>query len=213
MAGICLAGLGFFCGSILFSFLLPLLLKGIDITACSQDHNPGASNAFALAGKGIGLLSLICDLGKGALPVLLARHILPLDDPMMALILAAPVLGHAFSPFAHGHGGKAIAASFGVFLGLFPQSTLLLCLIFWYLLFSCFFVLRPHAWRTAVVFFFLIAAAAFQPHAPVFWGTLLLGTTVIYRHLPALRCGAPEFWCLGRKVWAFHSAYKQHLQD
>lgn len=213
MAGLGLAVLGFFSGSILFSSLLPMLLKGIDITACSEDHNPGASNAFAFAGKDIGFLALFCDLSKGALPVLLARQILSLNDPMMALVIAAPVLGHAFSPFAHGHGGKAIAASFGVFLGLFPESTLLLPLIFWYLLFSFVFALRPHAWRTVIVFSFLLIAAALQPYAPLFWGTLLLSSTVIYRHLPGLRSSAPEIWCFGHKLWAFRPHCEQHLQD
>ena len=61
--------LGFLSGSILYSALLPRWLRGIDIVAGSDDHNPGAANAFLLAGPQVGVLCVLCDLAKGFLPV------------------------------------------------------------------------------------------------------------------------------------------------
>lgn len=67
-----------------------------------------------------GTLTLICELLKGFLPVYLyLRGRSPAECPaIFALILAAPVLGHAFSVFYGFHGGKGIAVSFGCLLGL-----------------------------------------------------------------------------------------------
>ena len=51
---------GFLLGGVLFSYHLPRLLKGVDIRALSEDHNPGAANAVKYAGIPVGmLLSLI----------------------------------------------------------------------------------------------------------------------------------------------------------
>ena len=63
---------GYLSGSILYSYLLPKALKGIDITAESPDGNPGTANAFTCAGIPIGILVLCMELLKGYLPVLLA---------------------------------------------------------------------------------------------------------------------------------------------
>ena len=111
---------GFFSGSILYSLILPKWIKGVDIVAVSDDHNPGTANAMKYAGKLVGSLCLICDLGKGFFPVWIAAQFLPVGAFSFALVMAAPVMGHAFSPMLRGRGGKAIAATFGVLLGLLP---------------------------------------------------------------------------------------------
>lgn len=61
---------GYLSGSILYSYLLPKALKGIDITAESPDGNPGTANAFTCAGIPIGILVLCMELLKGYLPVI-----------------------------------------------------------------------------------------------------------------------------------------------
>ena len=116
---------GFFSGSILYSLILPKWIKGVDIVAVSDDHNPGTANAMKYAGKLVGSLCLICDLGKGFFPVWIAAQFLPVGAFSFALVMAAPVMGHAFSPMLRGRGGKAIAATFGVLLGLLPLHLLL----------------------------------------------------------------------------------------
>ena len=109
---------GLLCGSILFGRALPKWIKGIDVTEVSNDHNPGTANAMKYAGVPVGILCLLGDLLKGALPVYVAVGMGLVTDSWFPLIMAAPVLGHAYSLFYHGNGGKAIAVSFGVLIGL-----------------------------------------------------------------------------------------------
>ena len=90
---------GYLSGSILYSYLLPKALKGIDITAESPDGNPGTANAFTCAGIPIGILVLCMELLKGYLPVHLALREVNPARWSFALILAAPVFGHACPVF------------------------------------------------------------------------------------------------------------------
>lgn len=146
---------GLLCGSILFGRALPKWIKGIDVTEVSNDHNPGTANAMKYAGVPVGILCLLGDLLKGALPVYVAVGMGLVTDSWFPLIMAAPVLGHAYSLFYHGNGGKAIAVSFGVLIGLAPvQPELLLLLIILYLSGSA-LLIRPHTKRTRITYIFL----------------------------------------------------------
>jgi glycerol-3-phosphate acyltransferase PlsY len=82
------------------------------------DGNPGAANVFRSGSKSIGLLALILDVSKAAVPVGLSYYNMGIRGIPMYLIAIAPILGHVFSPFLRFHGGKAIAASLGVWIGL-----------------------------------------------------------------------------------------------
>ncbi len=174
---------GFLSGSVLYSALLPKKLCHVDITEI-RDHNPGAGNAFLAAGRAVGFLCLFCDLAKGAVPVWLALRQLSPENPWFALVLAAPVLGHAFSPMRRFHGGKAIAVSFGVLLGLLPDVMPLLVLAGLFLFFSLVVVIRPHRWRVLATYavFALWFFTAGLPHG-LGLGGLLLCAAVGYRHL------------------------------
>ena len=90
---------GLLCGSILFGRVLPKWIKGIDVTEVSNDHNPGTANAMKYAGVPVGILCLLGDLLKGALPVYVAVGRGLVTDSWFPLIMAAPVLGHAYSLF------------------------------------------------------------------------------------------------------------------
>ena len=111
----------------------------------SNDHNPGTANAMKYAGVPVGILCLLGDLLKGALPVYVAVGMGLVTDSWFLLIMVAPVLGHAYSLFYHGNGGKAIAVSFGVLIGLAPvQPELLLLLIILYLSGSALLIQTAH---------------------------------------------------------------------
>ncbi|MCR4439162.1 MAG: glycerol-3-phosphate acyltransferase [bacterium] len=112
---------GFLSGSLMFSYWLGRL-GGQDVRKVG-DGNPGAANAIKAAGLAIGLAGGLLDFLKGALPVALATW--PLSAPeaspwgwFLPLIAMAPVLGHIFSPWLAGRGGKGIAVTFGVWAGL-----------------------------------------------------------------------------------------------
>ena len=72
--------LGFVLGSTLFAYWIPKLLKNIDICTLPDDHNPGVSNAFMYGGFLCGILSLICELAKGFIPVYLGQKCLDINS-------------------------------------------------------------------------------------------------------------------------------------
>lgn len=107
---------GYLFGSVLFAVLLAHLRRR-DVRLVG-DRNPGAVNAFKAAGPVVGVLALLLDFLKGAVPVGLARWVLGVEGWWLVPVALAPVLGHAFPAFSPGRGGKAVAASFGVWCGL-----------------------------------------------------------------------------------------------
>ena len=103
---------GYLSGSVLYGYLLPKYIKKIDVTKESPDQNPGVANAFLCAGAPIGFCALMLELLKGYLPVHAAMHVLNPRHLIFGLVLAAPVLGHAFPFWNPKMGGKSIAVSF-----------------------------------------------------------------------------------------------------
>jgi len=93
------------------------LFMGLDVRQYG-DGNPGSTNVFRAGNKFAGLLALMLDISKAAAPVGLAYFNFNIRGLPMVLIALAPVLGHAFSPFLGFKGGKAVAAAFGVWIGL-----------------------------------------------------------------------------------------------
>lgn len=181
------AALAFLLGSALPSYHLPLWFKQVDVVAKSEDHNPGTANAFKYAGVGVGLLCLVCDLGKGFLPVWLAVHNAGISFSLLPLIMLAPVAGHAFSPWYPFHGGKAIATAFGVLIGLLPYSQVVLLLVAWYLFFSLAVVIRPNEKRSVVTFLCFAATTALialtHTHRPVIaLGCALISAVPIFKN-------------------------------
>jgi glycerol-3-phosphate acyltransferase PlsY len=90
---------------------------GVDVRK-HGDGNPGAYNAFKAGNAFLGLIILILDISKAAAPVGLAYFNLNIRGLSMFFIAIAPVLGHVFSPFLQFKGGKALAATLGVWIGL-----------------------------------------------------------------------------------------------
>lgn len=109
--------LGFALGSFPFSVWLGRIAAGGDIRRVG-DGNPGSVNAWRLGGWKAGLPALFLDVGKGALPVLLARLGAELAGWALLPVALAPALGHAFSPWLRFRGGKAVATTFGVWTAL-----------------------------------------------------------------------------------------------
>ncbi len=109
--------IAFISGSLPFSVWIGRLFLGRDIRHAG-DGNPGAANVFLSGDSLAGLLALMLDISKGAAPVGLAYFNLGMRGVDMALIAIAPILGHAFSPFLHFQGGKALAVTLGVWIGL-----------------------------------------------------------------------------------------------
>ena len=133
--------IAFALGSIPFSYIIGMNVKGIDL----REHgsgNLGATNVFRNLGPGWGGLCLILDIAKGAAAVALMTwlvgtwpegepapfHITPDLFRIFAGVLAA--LGHTFSPFVNFHGGKGVATTAGAFAVLEPLPILATLIVF-----------------------------------------------------------------------------------
>ena len=117
MGSIALIVFAFVCGSFPFSVWLGKIFIGLDVRQFG-DGNPGATNVFKAGNNLVGLIALILDISKAAVPVGFSYFNLNIKGAAMILIAIAPIVGHAFSPFLDFKGGKAIAAAFGVWIGL-----------------------------------------------------------------------------------------------
>jgi glycerol-3-phosphate acyltransferase PlsY len=118
---------GFIAGAIPFGFLIARR-RGLNI----QEHgsgNIGATNVARVLGARTGLVVLLLDAAKGALPTFVALHYCGWPE-IVAATGAATILGHCFSPFLRGRGGKGVATSFGVFLVIAPKLAGLAVLAF-----------------------------------------------------------------------------------
>ncbi len=109
--------LAFLAGSLPFSVWIGRLALGKDIRSIG-DANPGATNVFRAGGKLTGVLAVLLDFLKGAIPVGIAHLQLGMTGWQLIAAALAPILGHAFSPFLKFKGGKAVAVTGGMWMGL-----------------------------------------------------------------------------------------------
>jgi glycerol-3-phosphate acyltransferase PlsY len=142
LIGLSFTAFGFLLGSLPLAVWISRWLARADVRAFG-DGNPGATNALRAGGWRVGLLVLMLDVFKGALPVSLAYWVFGLRGPWMAAAALAPSLGHAFSPFLGGRGGKALASMLGAWIGLTLFEVPLISLA---LLVSMFAILSTDAW-------------------------------------------------------------------
>lgn len=99
---------------------------GKDIRAGSG--NPGATNAGRVLGMRWGVVVGLADLLKGLLPVLVVAHWLG-QVPALCVGVAL-VVGHIWSPFLRGAGGKGVATSLGAVAAVQPWFALALVAVF-----------------------------------------------------------------------------------
>ena len=165
---------GYVSGSIMYSYLIPKLFCGVDIVKEGDDHNPGMTNVMRCVSVKLGVLCLLLDVAKGFAPVFLAKLYVPdFKNMLFALVIAAPVLGHAFTPILKFKGGKAIATSYGVLLALIPDSFIVLRMAIITAIFSL------------IISMFIFAVSNFFFHDTMSFviGSLLVSATVILKHL------------------------------
>jgi glycerol-3-phosphate acyltransferase PlsY len=108
-------------GSIPFGVLVARA-KRIDLRKVGSG-NIGATNVARALGKGWAIAVLVADAVKGFLPVWLAGR-LQLPPAAIALAGLSAIVGHMFTLFLRGRGGKGVATSLGVALALSPVAAL-----------------------------------------------------------------------------------------
>ena len=108
-------------GSIPFGYLLVRIFRKQDIRQ-SGSGNIGATNVARSGARGLGLATLLLDLGKAFLAVEIAKHLAPGRYDVAVMAALAAVVGHMFPVWLGFKGGKGVASGLGVFLALTPLS-------------------------------------------------------------------------------------------
>ncbi len=172
--------LAYLLGSIPFGYLLVRIFRNEDIRE-KGSGNIGATNVARSGAKGLGLVTLLLDIGKAYVAVLLARHLaLGMNDVAVAAAVAA-VLGHVFPVWLGFRGGKGVASALGVFLALTWPSALAILLVF-----AVVFALTRYVSLASIVgsaTFPLFALHFVKPWTPMItFGFLFIPLLVIMKH-------------------------------
>jgi glycerol-3-phosphate acyltransferase PlsY len=188
--------IAYLMGAVPFGYLLVRWKTGSDVRAAGSG-NIGATNVLRTTGRGLGVLTLLLDIGKGFLAVWIAARLAGGSPEWMAGAALAVMAGHAFPVFLGFRGGKAVASYVGAFLYLVPLALAVVAVIFVLLV-----------WRTRYISLGSIAGAALVPVAAALLGAPLAvvaaaalgGAFIIWRHrenIVRLRAGTENVLSLG----------------
>jgi glycerol-3-phosphate acyltransferase PlsY len=121
---------GYLIGSI-STAIITCKLMGLQDPRSMGSKNPGATNVLRYGGKKAAIITLIGDMLKGLLPVLVVQQ-LQTDIIAVAITGTGAFLGHLYPLYFNFKGGKGVATFYGVLLG-FNWVTGLLALVVWLL--------------------------------------------------------------------------------
>lgn len=175
-------------GAIPTGVLLTRLVGGEDIRKAGSG-NIGATNVYRVAGRKLGLITLLGDCLKGVVPVLVAQQLFGLTGTGLAAVAIAAFIGHCFPVYLGFKGGKGVATALGIFLVLSPLAVLGALLVFIAVL-----------WKWRFISLASISAATIIPllvilishSVPLFIATSIIAGIVIWRHsgnIQRLRAG------------------------
>jgi len=171
---------------LLFAYLLGSVPTGVILAKAFSDVDPrtqgsrniGATNVFRTVGKKLGAITLLGDILKGFLPVVIARVSIDSYFWVGAVALVA-FLGHLYPIFLKFKGGKGIATGLGVFLALAPLPAILSFLVFAAVVYKWRYISLGSLSATAA---FPIFLAVLNPHQIYIPFALVIGALIFYRH-------------------------------
>ena len=157
---IIVAVIAYLIGSINFSIILSKRMAGFDIRE-KGSGNAGTTNMLRAVGKKAAVITLICDILKGVVSILIAvlagKIIKNLDNALLVQLAGIfVIIGHTFPIFFKFKGGKGIATSLGVLLMINWQIGLI-CLIFALVLMALTKMVSVGSIAAAILFPILVA--------------------------------------------------------
>ncbi len=176
-------------GAIPTGIILTRLTGGEDIRKAGSG-NIGATNVYRVAGRKLGVITLIGDALKGVVPLLIASQGFGLQGAALALVGLAAFVGHCYPVYLGFKGGKGVATALGVFLVLSPKA--ILCAFILFALVLCrwrFISLSSVSAAAAAPFLVLLFEGSFS----FFLASLMISGIVIWRHrenIERLRAGS-----------------------
>jgi len=168
---------GYLFGSV-SSAIITCRVLGLPDPRSQGSGNPGATNVLRIGGKKAAAITLVGDMLKGLVPVLVAK-LLGADMAVQAATAVAAFLGHLYPVFFAFQGGKGVATLLGVMLGIhWPVG--LLTIATWLVIAKVFKISSLAALLSILVtplyIWWLI------PNTSVMIAILLMGTLLFWRH-------------------------------
>lgn len=190
LISIIVAIIGYCLGSISFSVIFTKKLAGFDVRE-KGSKNAGSTNVLRTAGKKAAALTLICDILKGVIAVLIAYaagKIFTLTNTESAILVqiaaVAAVIGHMFPIFFQFRGGKGVATSLGILL-ILNWEIGLICLIFAIIIMAITRMVSVGSISAAVLFPILtifITDGYLVPDASYLVCAIIISLLVIFTH-------------------------------
>lgn len=181
--------IAYLLGSISFSVIISKKMAGFDVRE-KGSGNAGTTNVLRTVGKKASIITLICDVLKGVVAILVAyiAGLILKDSVDKALLIQlaglAVIIGHTFPIFFGFKGGKGIATALGVLL-ITNWNIGLICLVFALVLMIITKMVSLGSLAAAVLFPILII---FMPHTSylvdgnyIIYG-ILIAALVIFNH-------------------------------
>jgi glycerol-3-phosphate acyltransferase PlsY len=175
--------MGYLFGSV-NSAIVVCRLMGLPSPRSVGSGNPGATNVLRLGSKKAAALTLLGDVVKGILPVLLA-HAMHFPSDWLAAVALAAVLGHAFPCFFGFKGGKGVATGLGVLLALHPILGLL-TLLTW-LVVAFLFRYSSLAALVSVILTPVYGYFFWTKNAEALWVLIVMAAFILFRHQANIR--------------------------
>jgi len=168
--------LGYFIGSIPFSYIVGKKTKNVDIRNYGSG-NLGSTNVFRVSGKKAGIIAFLLDFSKGVSAYLLGYYIFGYTGAIFCTAFA--VIGHCYSVFTNFKGGKGVATTFGIIVMFNPLLALIL-------IFIQFIIIKTTKYMSLAS----IMTAIFAPVLSIIlkmdvqftYLTIFLGIFISYRH-------------------------------
>lgn len=173
--------ISYLLGSLSFAIIVSKCMK-LDDPRSYGSQNAGATNVMRSGNKKAAIFTLLGDLVKGLLVVLIAKFItrgIDGGDAIVGLCGVMAVIGHVYPIFFKFKGGKGVATAIGVMLGLNPYLALLL-VVTWIIVFK----LSKVSSLSAIVATLLSPLYAYilMGNSSYFGATTIIAFFVVYKH-------------------------------
>ena len=164
-------------GSISCSILIARVMQLPDPRSLGSG-NPGTTNMLRTGSKKAAVITLLGDLLKGLIPILIARWI-GFDLLILCLMALAAIIGHIFPVYYRFKGGKGVATTLGVFLAISWQLAIC-CVVIW----ICIAKITGYSSLAAIltIAFLPITAYFFNQPLIVIYLACFVAIVVIWRH-------------------------------
>ena len=177
--------ISYLLGSIPVAVWIGKKFRGIDIREHGS-QNAGATNTFRVFGKKLGWIVLTLDVTKGflasILPLFIADNYSENQLLLFQLVTSlACIIGHVFPIFAQFRGGKGVASSLGIIIGINPVSAAISLGIF-IIIFLLFKYVSLGAIITAISYPFVSYFLVKEDTRVMIIFTILLGFLIIISH-------------------------------